>query len=75
MNRKSGEIESHRKHLDFLRRGHDDAAEQIVTSREAIERSLALLRIVENRELQQKPERKPPGRGGRRGAPPPRMCI
>jgi hypothetical protein len=69
MNRKSAEIESHLKHLDFLRRGHDDAAEHIATSREAIERSLALLRIVENIEPDQKPRRKPPGRGGRRGAP------
>jgi len=66
MNRKS--IEEHQEHLDVLRRGQDDAAEQITKSREAIERSLALLRIVENR-AEQGPRRKPSGRRGRRGTP------
>jgi hypothetical protein len=69
MNRKSGEIRSHQRHLDVLRRGKDEAAEHIAKSREAIQQSLSLLRIVDNIEPAQKPRRKPAGRGGRTGAP------
>jgi len=47
MSRKSGEITSHREHLDILRRGRYDAAKHIATSREAIGHSLELLRIID----------------------------
>jgi len=57
MNRKSGEIKSDQRHLDILRRGQDDAAEHIATSREAIERSLALLQLIDKK-AEQRPRRK-----------------
>ena len=57
MNWKSGEIKSDQRHLDILRRGQDDAAEHIATSREAIERSLALLQLIDKK-AEQRPRRK-----------------
>jgi hypothetical protein len=69
MNRKSGEIESDQRHLDVLRRGKDEAAEHIAKSQEAIDQSLALLRIVDTIEAEQKSRRKPAGRRDGRGAP------
>jgi hypothetical protein len=57
MNWKSEEIKIHQRHLDALRRGQDNAAEHIATSREAIERSLALLQLID-KGVEQRPRRK-----------------
>ena len=59
MNRKSGDIEIHRRHLQALRRGCADVAEHIAKSQEAIERSLALLRLMNEIEPEQKPQGSP----------------
>jgi hypothetical protein len=51
--RKSGDIEFFQRHLQALRRGVDEVAVHIATSREAIERSLALLPLINKIESEQ----------------------
>jgi hypothetical protein len=56
VNGKARDIELHQRHLDSLRRGQREVVEQVASSREAINHSLALLlRLVGKIEDEQNP--------------------
>jgi hypothetical protein len=48
-------IEVFREHLDALHRGYDDAVEHVTISRQTIERSQGLLRLIDKIEAEQRP--------------------
>jgi hypothetical protein len=59
VNSKPSDIELHRRHLDALRRGQGEVAEQVASSREAIKRSLEFLGLAGNIEDEQKHKHEP----------------
>ena len=68
MNKKSGDIELFQRHLQALRCGYEEVAAHIATSREAIERSLALLRLInkiESEQMRREATCEPPASGQR----------